>query len=279
MMTPTDNPAIGKRLEVGGIATNYHEAGRGFPLLLLHGSGIGVSAYANWDETLPVMGRSFHAVAMDVAGFGYSDAPADAVFSLDYWVKHVIAFMDAMGFAKAHLLGNSFGGALALAVTARHPGRVERTVLMGSAGVPFEITPKFNAGVGFHGRRDEMRGLMENFTIDPSSITETMIDLRYNTYKKPGYEEVFKRLFPPSREGKMNAMLTPEADIAAIQNEVLLVHGREDYVVSKETSLRLSSMIRRSELHIFGECGHWSHRDKAARFNRVVADFLLGTQA
>lgn len=278
-MTPESNPAIGRRIDAGGIGTNYHEAGTGFPVLLLHGSGLGVSAYANWEHTLPALGESFRAVAFDVAGFGYSDAPDDAPYGLDYWVAHVVAVMDAMGFETAHLLGNSFGGALALAVTARHPERVGRTVLMGAAGTKFEVPPDFNAGAGFQGRREDLRPLLENFTIDPASITDEMIDLRFNTFKRPGYEAVFPKLFPGPREQKMNALITPDAQIAEIDKEVLLIHGREDRVVPKETSLHISSLIRGSELHIFGQCGHWSHRDKADRFNRLVSDFFSGPRA
>lgn len=274
-MTPESNPAIGKRIDAGGVATNYHESGAGFPVLLLHGSGLGVSAYANWDQTLPAVGRSFHAIAFDVAGFGYSDAPEDAPYGLDYWVDHVIAVMDVMRFEKAHLLGNSFGGALALAVTARHPERVERVVLMGSAGTKFQIPREFNAGSGFQGARDDLRPLLENFTIYPESITDEMIDLRFNTFKRPRYEKVFPKLFPGPREEKMNALITPDEQIARIERDVLLIHGREDRVVPKETSLHISSLIRRSELHIFGQCGHWSHRDRAERFNRLVTDFYL----
>lgn len=273
-MTMSANPALGKTVMAGGVRTNYHEAGSGVPVLLLHGSGIGVSAYANWNDTIPAFSRSFHVIAIDVAGFGYSDAPADAVYGLDLWVRHVIDFLDVMGLRKVHLLGNSFGGGLALAVTARHPERVLRVALMGSVGVRFEMPKGFNAGVGFHGRRDQMRTLLENFTIDPASITEEMIELRYATAMRPGYDETFKKLFPGPREEKMNALITPEQDVARIRNEVLLVHGREDRVVPSDTSQRLSAMIERSELHIFGGCGHWSHRDKAVRFNRVVSDFF-----
>ncbi|CDX33173.1 2-hydroxy-6-oxo-2,4-heptadienoate hydrolase [Mesorhizobium sp. SOD10] len=273
-MTPTQNPAIGRTIRAGSVTTNYHDMGEGVPVLMLHGSGVGVSAYANWNDTLPFFARSFRAVAMDVAGFGYSDAAEDATYGLDLWVRHVVDFLDVMGFDKVHLLGNSFGGALALAVTIRHPDRVRRAALMGSVGLRFEMPKSFNAGVGFDGKRDQMRSLLENFTVEPSSITEEMIDLRYNTSIRPGYDEVFKKLFPGPREQKMNALLSSENDIARIRNDVLVLHGREDRVIPVETSVRLSSLIPRSELHVFSNCGHWSHRDKAERFNGVVSEFF-----
>lgn len=278
-MTQDDNPIVGKWIDADGILTNYHEVGEGEAVLLLHGSGIGVSAYANWDRTVPALGQHFHAIAIDVAGFGYTKVPEDAEFNLDYWVHHVLAFLDAKKLDMVHLLGNSFGGALALAITARHPERVNRVVLMGSAGTKFEVPPDFNAGFGYRGKKEDLEVLLKNFTLDPSMITQEMIDLRFDAFNRPGYDKIFAKLFPGSREEKMNALVTPDEQIAKIKTPMLLVHGREDRVVPKETSLHISSLIEGSELHIFGQCGHWSHRDKEDRFLRLITDFYRSTDA
>lgn len=272
-MTAKRSPAIGKTIDAAGIETNYHETGRGFPVLMLHGSGVGVSGYANWRYTMPEIGRQFRAIAMDIAGFGYSACPPNAQYSLDYWVDHVIRFLDALGIEKTHLLGNSFGGALALAVTARHPSRVARTVLMGSIGTNFTSTSTFNAGHGYEPAIERMRTLLRNFTYYPESITDEAVQLRYETSMRPGYQSTFEKLFPGSREQKKLAMITPNERIQAIESQVLLIHGREDRVVPTETSERLFRLISRSELHLFGQCGHWSHVDQAPRFNQLVLDF------
>jgi pimeloyl-ACP methyl ester carboxylesterase len=273
-MTTGRSPAIGRAIDAGGIETNYHEAGSGFPVLMLHGSGVGVSGYANWRYTLPEIGKQFRAIAIDIVGFGYSACPPDAHYCLDYWVDHVIRFLDAMRIERTHLLGNSFGGGLALAVTARHPERVGRTVLMGSIGTRFTAPPAFNAGHGYEPAEERMRTLLKNFTYYPETITDEAVRLRYETSMRPGYQATFEKLFPGSREQKMLAMVTPDEQIESIQTEVLLIHGREDRVVPTETSLRLFSLLPRAELHMFGRCGHWSHVDQAPRFNRLVLDFF-----
>lgn len=267
------NPAIGKAVDAGGIETNYHEAGSGFPVIMLHGSGVGVSGYANWRYTLPEIGKRYRAIALDMVGFGFSACPADATYSLDYWMQHVIKFMDALNIEKAHLLGNSFGGGLALALTARYPERIHRTVLMGAIGTTFAMPAAFNAGHGYEPALERMRALLLNFTYYPENITDEAVRLRYETSMRPGYQNTFEKLFPGTREQKMMAMVTPDEQIRAIRNEVLLIHGREDRVVPTETSQKLHSLIERSELHLFGRCGHWSHIDKAARFNELVLNF------
>ncbi len=274
MTEPQRSPAIGKSIDAGGIETNYHEHGTGFPVLMLHGSGVGVSGYANWRYTMPEIGRRFRAIAIDMVGFGYSACPPDAQYSLDYWVDHVIRFLDAMEIEKTHLLGNSFGGGLALALTARHPERVARTALMGAIGTTFTMPQAFNAGHGYEPALEKMRTLLKNFTYHPENITDEAVQLRYDTSTRPGYQATFEKLFPGTREQKMLAMVTPDEQIRAIRNEVLLIHGREDRVVPTETSERLFRLIPRAELHMFGQCGHWSHIDQAERFNRLVVDFL-----
>ncbi|MCW3634293.1 alpha/beta fold hydrolase, partial [Burkholderia cenocepacia] len=66
----SSNPEIGRRIVAGGIDTNYHDAGDGPPVLLIHGSGPGVTAYANWRLMMPALARQFRVIAPDMAGFG-----------------------------------------------------------------------------------------------------------------------------------------------------------------------------------------------------------------
>src|SRR3546814_6853485 len=121
------NPEIGQSIVANGIRTNYIEAGDpSLPsLVLIHGSGPGVTAFANWNGFFPALAEHFHVFAPDMVGFGYTDVPEDVTdFTLDFWVGHIIGFLDALGISQASFIGNSYGGALSLAVAARHPERV-----------------------------------------------------------------------------------------------------------------------------------------------------------
>jgi pimeloyl-ACP methyl ester carboxylesterase len=133
--TGTSNPEIGARVDVAGIGTNYHEHGRTTdaqpPVLLLHGSGPGVSAWANWRSVLPGLSEHRRVLAPDIAGFGYTDRPHDFTYTRENWVEHLLGFLDALDLQTVSLVGNSFGGALALWLASRHPRRVDRLVLMG----------------------------------------------------------------------------------------------------------------------------------------------------
>mgnify|MGYP003343354768 CR=1 FL=1 len=124
-----------------GIATNYHDSGEGSPVLLLHGSGPGVSAYANWRLTMPALATRMRVLAPDLVGFGYTERPDGVSYVVETWRRHIVGFLDALGIERASVVGNSWGGGLALDLAVTHPERVERLVLMGAVGVPFDLTP------------------------------------------------------------------------------------------------------------------------------------------
>lgn len=274
MSTPENNPEIGKSVLAAGLRTNYLEAGQGDPVILIHGSGPGVTAYANWRLSVPVLAQKFRVLAPDIAGFGYTERKPDQVYDLDFWVSHLIAFMDAVGVAKAYFVGNSFGGALTLALTARHPERVEKFVLMGAAGVSFELTPGLDAVWGYQPSFENMKAMARSFAYDPSFITDDLVRSRYEASVRPGYHESYSRIFAEPRQPIIEAMATPEDDIRRITQPALVIHGRDDRIVPLSNSLKLHSLIRKSDLHVFGECGHWTQIEKKDQFVKLVMEFF-----
>ncbi len=165
-------PEIGRSVRAGGVMTNYHEAGSGPPVILIHGSGPGVSAWANWRLVLPYLAERLHVFAYDQLGFGYTELPAEPRYGLERWVDHLLAFMRAVGVPRAHLVGNSMGASVALAAAVTHPAAVERLVLMGPTGVRFPITEGLDATWGYTPSVANMRRLRTSSpTTVPSSAT------------------------------------------------------------------------------------------------------------
>ena len=272
-----ENPEIGERIAVGAIGTNFIRQGAGDALMLVHGSGPGVTAFANWRGVIPDFAQHFTCYAPDTLGFGYTDFPDDIQgFDMDRWVAHLIGFMDALDIAKAHFIGNSYGGALTLGLASRHPERVGRIVLMGAAGLPFPLTEGLEKVWGYQPSLDAMRELMTTFAHDPALVKEEIVRSRFEASVRPGAQEMFNSLFPEPRQRWLDALATDEDTLKALPHRTLLVHGREDVIVPLSQSIRFNSLIPDSELHVFGRCGHWTQIEKRDRFVELVVPFLKG---
>lgn len=268
------NPEVARSIDAAGIRTNYHDLGSGFPVLMLHGSGPGVSAWANWRLVMPSLAESARVIAPDMAGFGYTERRPDLRYDMDTWVAQAIGMLDALGIEQADLVGNSFGGGLALQVAIRHPQRIRRLVLMGSVGVRFDITPALDAVWGYTPSIETMRGLLDLFAYDRSLANDELAKLRYEASIRPGFQESFAAMFPAPRQRWVDAMASTASDIKALPHETLVIHGREDQVIPLDTSLTLAQWIPNAQLHVYGKCGHWTQIEHAARFARLVGDFL-----
>ena len=273
-MESRTNPEVAHSIVAAGIRTNYHDLGHGHPVLLIHGSGPGVSAWANWRLIMPELAKHSRVVAPDMVGFGYTDRPHGQRYTMDVWVEQAIGLLDALAIDKTDLVGNSFGGGLALALAIRHPQRVRRLVLMGSVGVPFPITPGLDAVWGYTPSLQTMRKLLDIFAFDPKLATDELAQLRYDASIRPGFQESFAAMFPAPRQRWVDAMTSTEADIRSLPHQTLVVHGREDQVIPLANSLTLANWIPRAQLHVYGQCGHWTQIEHAARFAQLVGNFL-----
>ncbi len=273
------NPEIGQSIQCGPFLTNYHDIGAGEAVLMLHGSGPGVSAWANWRLTQARLKSGFRLLLPDLAGFGYTPAPAGEPLNREAWLVQIVAFLDALGIERCHVIGNSFGGSMALALAIEHPERVNKLVLMGSVGVPFELTAGLDAVWGYAPSFENMQAIMKIFAYDQALIGDALVQMRFEASARPGMQEAFSRMFPAPRQRWVDAMAHPEEKIRAIRHPTLLVHGRDDKVIPLSTSLTLLDWIEDSQLHIFGKCGHWTQIEHDAEFCRITADFLQGIPA
>ncbi len=267
----TQRPEIANSIKTGAFMTNYHDIGDGFPVVFLHGSGPGVSAWANWNKVFPIMKDDFRLIAPDMVGFGYTERLEGQTFSMNVWVQQTIDLFDALGIEKANLVGNSFGGALALSVAIKYPERVNKLVCMGAMGVSFPITYGLDQVWGYTPSPANMAKLLEIFTYNRSFATPELAETRYQGSIQPGFQETFSQMFPEPRQNGVEDMAGNQDYIRYIPHETLIIHGREDKVIPLSNSYKLMELIPNAELHVFSKCGHWTQIEKTNEF----ADQLL----
>lgn len=273
--TAPASPEIANRLELGDYHFNYHDQGQGDAILLIHGSGPGVTAWANWRGVIPALSQRARVIAPDMLGFGYTRFPAGRALDPATWVDSLVRLLDALKIEKVSVVGNSFGGAIALALAHAHPQRVRKLVLMGSAGISFPITPGLEKVWGYQPSLAAMRELMEVFAYDHGLINDDLVRMRHAASTRDDVQARFERLFPAPRQQGVEKLALPEDAVRALIQPALVIHGREDQVIPLEVSERLLRLLPNAQLHVFGGCGHWVQIEKAAAFTRLLVDFLI----
>jgi 2-hydroxymuconate-semialdehyde hydrolase len=145
---------------------------------------------------------------------------------------------------------------------------------MGAAGLSFDLGPALEMAWGYEPSLENMRALIQQFAYDPNLINEDLIEIRYRASIKPGVHEAFSAMFPEPRQQRIQDLTTPEDKIAALPHQALIIHGREDRFVPVDCAIRYNQLIARSQLHIFGQCGHWAQIEHMARFHALVTQFI-----
>jgi pimeloyl-ACP methyl ester carboxylesterase len=270
----TSMVSVPQTIDAAGIATSYLEAGSGEPVVMLHGSGPGVSALANWQHNIPALSQRFRVLAPDIVGFGATERPADIVYSLRTWTDHVWAFLDAHDIQQTAIVGNSLGGRIALQMATDRPDRITKMVLMGAPGVGMTLTDGLVALRGYQPSHEAMRDLLRNyFAVDPAMITEELVAIRYEASIADGAYEAYRTMFFDPRHAGSELGIT-EDEVRSIATPTLLAHGREDRVVPLQVSVTMLGLLPNADLHVFSECGHWTQIERADEFSALVTDYL-----
>ncbi|MGA9610247.1 MAG: alpha/beta fold hydrolase [Mycobacterium sp.] len=263
-----------RTIDAGGVQTSYLEAGAGEPVVMLHGSGPGVSAMANWQHNIGALAQRFRVLAPDIVGFGATQRPDDVVYSLRTWTDQIWAFLDALGIEKTAIVGNSLGGRIALQMATDCPDRITKMVLMGAPGVGMTLTDGLTALRAYEPSHDAMRDLLRNyFVVDPAMITDELVAIRYEASIADGAYDAYRAMFFDPRHTGSQLGIT-EDEVRAIATPALLVHGREDRVVPMQVSVTMLGLLPNADLHVFSACGHWTQIERADEFSALVADYL-----
>ena len=252
------------------------------PLLLLHGSGPGVSAWANFGDNLAAFAPHFRVIALDFPGFGTSYSCADNPLAVAPGA--VTDRLDALGIDRVSILGNSMGGNVAARVAAAHPERVDRLVTIGGLGVAL-FSPSPPEGVKLlvqfveDPTRDRLIAWMGSMVFDPAILTDEFVEMRWRTANQPGALDDVRRMFNPKVLAAMRRapLGAPDqvATLARVRAPTLVTWGRDDRVTPLDNVLIPLRVIRNCEVHVFPDCGHWAMIERKAEFERVVLEFLL----
>jgi 2-hydroxymuconate-semialdehyde hydrolase len=270
------------RVEVAGVSTAVIDTGTPVaaaapPVLLLHGSGPGVTASANWRPIIPALSTDRRVIAPDQLGFGGTATGERRTYGRAAWTEHALALLDTLGIGTVDIIGNSMGGAIGLSIAVARPQAVRRLVLMGSMGVAMALPGGLDVVWGYTSGMEQMRRVIGLFAHNRDLITDELVELRYRASIDPPVGEAWAAMFPAPRQRWVDDLALPGAELASITAPVLLVHGREDRVVPwRSSSAQLVDLLPDSRLHLLSGCGHWTMIERTADFLAVAQPFLAG---
>jgi pimeloyl-ACP methyl ester carboxylesterase len=264
----------------------YHELGPtdGPPLLLLHGSGPGVTGWRNFRGVVGTFAECFRCLILEFPGFGVSDdfGGHPMITALDA----VVRFVDALGLQRVDIVGNSMGGGVGINYAIAHPDRVRRLVTIGGIGRNI-LTPGPAEGIRLlqeftdEPTREGLVRWLHSMVYDPATVTEELIAERWGHATDPATLAGARRMY--SKEA-FAAMMTamesskgpqPWAVMHRVQAPTLITWGRDDRVSPLDMALIPMRTIPNAELHVFPNCGHWAMIEAKDAFQSAVLAFLL----
>lgn len=258
---------------------HYNEAGQGEAVIMLHGGGPGASGWSNYYKNIEALADAgFRVILLDCPGFNKTDEVVTDTQRGLLNARAVKGLMDGLSIEKAHLVGNSMGGATALNFALEFPDRLDRLVLMGPAGMGKSLLqPNPQEGLRHMFRLysdptpENFAEMLNVFVFDPSAITEELRQNRWNNIlSRPGH---LKNFVASSKLTPVTAWDVVD-QVHKIPNKTLVTWGRDDRFVPLDNGLKLINFMPDAQLHVFSRCGHWAQWEHADAFNRLVIDFL-----
>jgi 4,5:9,10-diseco-3-hydroxy-5,9,17-trioxoandrosta-1(10),2-diene-4-oate hydrolase len=269
-------------IDAGGIRTRYRHAGEaGSPVVLIH--GLGASAEI-WSANIGALAMRHRVYVPDLPGFGRTEKPEWMDYSPGAYCRFLLDFMTALGIGRASLVGHSLGGGVALRAILDDPGRVDRLILLSSAGLGPDVSlPLRIASLPFFDRiffkppLPVFTRFLHRLVFDPAAITADFARLYYEMFFQPASVRAFTGILRTiaTLRGARPGILEPiRAGLGTITAPTLILWGRQDRILPVSQALDAAGRIPGARLHVFERCGHMPNVEYPEEFNRLVLEFL-----
>lgn len=272
-------------LELDGLRVHYLRQGRGIPLLLLHGFTVG-SSRLTYGPSLGPLSEHFDVIAPDLPGYGFSGAP-EPFYTTQEYVRFVVRFLDALAVKRAHLVGFSKGGGIALGVALEHPERLRKLVLISAYALnrnpqlpllPYLAlrSPWLMAFFWRTLRRSDriLPWYLKNIVFgDAKAVTEQLLAEVREPLGKEGTEAAFMAWLR-GEMGMWHYRTDYRQQLGTMQVPTLLLHGTRDRVVPMQGARRAAERIPHARLQLVHRCGHWLPREAPEAFIEAATEFF-----
>ena len=253
-------------VDVAGRRMRYLEMGAGEEtVVLIHGMGGDLNG---WLFNQPVLAERFRVLALDLPAHGGSEKTVESG-SLEELAAAVIGVLDVAGIERAHLVGHSLGGAVAVQMAAAAAGRVRSLTLIGSAGAGTVVNRSYIEGFIAANRRKEIKPVMQQLFADPSLVNREMINDVLKAKRLEGAEACWRAI----AEQAIFAVegVSPEAVLGGLPMPVQVIWGSEDQIAMLPDTERLPENVA---LHVLDGVGHMPQLESAGKVNELISTFV-----
>ena len=266
-------------VEVAGMQVHMRDEGvrdDPLPIVLLHGTSASLHTWDGWVDGLKSTRRL---IRLDLPGYGLTGPFPDHNYQSEHYATFMHAFLDKLGIERCVLVGNSFGGQIAIITALARPARVERLVLIDASGYP--LAPK-SIPLGFLIARIPLlnqitlhampRGLVEDSVRsvygDPALVTPALVDRYFELALREG-----------NRQALVERMKQVSTDVitkrmAEVKVPTLILWGGRDRLIPVAAVERFSADIVGSRHVIFDDLGHVPHEEDPVRTLAAAMSFL-----
>jgi pimeloyl-ACP methyl ester carboxylesterase len=272
-------------IDVDGVRVHYQEAGAKSapPVLLIH--GFTASNFVWKDVLLPIVESGFRVLAPDLVGFGFSEKPKHAEYTIDAQARMIVGLMEQLGIERATLVGSSYGGAVAATCALDYPERVERLVMV-DAVINDDVKRRFLL-------RLAASPLIGNFLSPLMLGSRKLVQQQLRNGYAPGNRHLFDEQRAIAHHRPLRAASTQRATLLTlrrwnagrieqeahrIKQPTLLIWGEVDPEIPLAHGRRLFEQIEDSQLIVFRRCGHMPMEEYPREFAEVLIDFCRTSQ-
>ena len=256
---------------VNGTKLNYTAAGEGPPVLLLHAFPLDSQM---WEPQIEALSDRFRFIALDLKGFGGSDAPEDeSAYSMESWAEDVNAFLEELGLDDVVVVGLSMGGYLAFAFLRKFRDKVRALVL---ADTRAEADPP----EGVEKRTNQQQLVREKGSGELADALVKALLAEPTLQKKPDVVERVRQLMDNPAAGFIGALEAmkrrPDAtdELSKIDVPTLVIVGENDAITPPDAARKIHEHVGGSRLVVIPEAGHLSNLEAPEAFNGALGEFL-----
>jgi pimeloyl-ACP methyl ester carboxylesterase len=258
--------AESREVNIGGRRIHYYVRGpeSGQPIVLVHGLG---GRAEDWINLAPYLVRAGYRVyTPDLLGFGHSEQPADATYSIHDQSELIIGFFDAMQLKQPDLVGWSMGGWIVQRAAIDHPQRIRRLVLVDSAGLL--MPPDWDTRLFTPTTAAQLDQLDALLMPNPPNVPAFLADDIVRNSQENGW--VVKRALA----SMLTAKDVTDFKLPSLQMPVLILWGDLDHITPLSEGREMHKLIPQSRLAIAPNCGHLAPEQCSALYGPELVRFL-----